>query len=73
MKKKEIKSFFRVRKELSLVALRICVRIFEKHHNWGVVTECIETALELMAEIIFPPFNYNFSIFLTLLMHSFFI
>ena len=33
----------------------------------------METALEPMAEIIFPPFNFDFSIFLTLLRYSFFI
>ena len=33
----------------------------------------METALELMAEIIFHPFNFDFIIFLTLLMNSFFI
>ena len=30
----------------------------------------METALELMAEIITPPFKFDFSIFLTLLMYS---
>ena len=32
----------------------------------------METALELMAKIIFPPFNFDFSIFLTFLMYSLF-